>query len=76
MTAEIETMIKALSDKWNVTVRSPWNTETEKLQDWELSLIPRESHWGNYPKFSGKTLREVVTAAMTANAELSDSRHL
>ncbi len=64
MTAEIETMIQTLSEIWNVTIRSPWQSETETLHDWELNLIPREGHWGDYPKFTGQTLREAVTPAM------------
>ena len=64
MTDKIETMLLRLSEQWNVIIRSPWQSETETIHDWELNLIPREGHWGDYPKFTGQTLREVVTPAM------------
>lgn len=63
----IEEMMQMLNQKWNVTVRTPWRTETEHLPNWEVRLVPREGHWGDYPVFHGDTMRIAVTAAMKAN---------
>lgn len=65
MTAEpLENMLDAIASRWNVAIRSPWQSETETLAGWELTLIPREGNWDDYRKHHGATLRESVESAM------------
>lgn len=56
-------ILSELSIKWNVSLRGPWETETEKHDGWELNLIPREGHWGDYPKIKANDLESLLKKA-------------
>lgn len=52
-----------LAQRWNVAIRSPWQSETETWNEWELTLVPREGTWGDYPRFAASSFDEVVAMA-------------
>ena len=56
--------ITKLADGRNMTIRSPWVSETESLPLWQIVFVPSEGTWDDYPKFDGRTLGEAVEKAM------------
>lgn len=56
--------ITKLADGKNMTIRSPWSSETESLPLWQIVFVPSEGTWDDYPKFDGRTLGEAVEKAM------------
>lgn len=57
-------MLEHLARRWNVTLQSPWRSETEELLGWRVTLVPREGNWDDYPVFSGATAGEALVKAM------------